>query len=251
MKATFGSIYSGIGGMDIGLERAGWRVLWQVESDQFRHAVLRKHWPVVRRFENILSVDPCGFDPVTLIAAGFPVSSFADPPLEFLSLLRVLRIVQPQFLLLETTIGKGTYKANVDALAIALRVAGYRRRVMRINVSLDDDTLYGREFVVGIRMTNTNGFRPMLKELHGQSLAIDGYHEAQNIVGRMLWEDVEEGENGLTVGTDWTCVCKKASCTCDRKERIQSLRDATHPDMAQMMGEMILEPEKAVRAILC
>ena len=41
------SLFTGIGGLDLGLERAGLRVLWQCEADEWRRSVLRAHWPDV------------------------------------------------------------------------------------------------------------------------------------------------------------------------------------------------------------
>jgi len=39
---TVGSLFTGIGGLDLGLERAGMRILWQCEIDPYCRAVLRK-----------------------------------------------------------------------------------------------------------------------------------------------------------------------------------------------------------------
>jgi hypothetical protein len=43
MAITFGSLFAGIGGMDLGLERAGMSCSWQVEIDPFARRVLEKH----------------------------------------------------------------------------------------------------------------------------------------------------------------------------------------------------------------
>jgi DNA (cytosine-5)-methyltransferase 1 len=58
---TFGSLFSGIGGLDLGFERAGMQCLWQVENDPWCTAVLEKHWPHIPRFGDIHDV---GFTPV-------------------------------------------------------------------------------------------------------------------------------------------------------------------------------------------
>lgn len=54
---TVGSLFAGIGGLDLGLERAGMQVIWQVEVDAFCQKVLTKHWPKVPRLGDIKRID--------------------------------------------------------------------------------------------------------------------------------------------------------------------------------------------------
>ena len=58
---TFGSLFTGIGGIDLGLERAVMVCKWQVEIDPFATKVLEKHWPDVARFRDVRECHGAGF----------------------------------------------------------------------------------------------------------------------------------------------------------------------------------------------
>lgn len=74
MSLTFGSLFAGIGGFDLGFERAGLRCEWQVEIDPFARKVLAKHWPDVRRWDDVRTFPPEPADEwkVDVICGGFP-----------------------------------------------------------------------------------------------------------------------------------------------------------------------------------
>jgi DNA (cytosine-5)-methyltransferase 1 len=67
-----GSLFSGIGGFDLGFERAGMRVSWQVEQDPYCRAVLARHFPEAVRFEDVREVGAQNLCPVDLVCGGFP-----------------------------------------------------------------------------------------------------------------------------------------------------------------------------------
>ena len=75
------SLFSGVGGIDLGLERAGMRVVLQCEKDAAARRVLARHWPGVPCFGDVHDVgadwrqrveSERGRGPVRVVAGGFP-----------------------------------------------------------------------------------------------------------------------------------------------------------------------------------
>ena len=72
-----GSLFSGIGGLDLGLERAGMDVIWQSEIDPYACKVLDKHWPTVPNLGNIKEIDWRQVERPDVICGGYPCQPFS------------------------------------------------------------------------------------------------------------------------------------------------------------------------------
>lgn len=69
---TVGSSFSGIGGLDLGLEQAGMRTVWQVEYDDWARGKLEENFPHTKKYKDVREVGKHNLDPVDLICGGFP-----------------------------------------------------------------------------------------------------------------------------------------------------------------------------------
>lgn len=115
---TYLSLFSGIGGLDLGLDRAGWRCVGQVESDPFCRAVLNNHWPEVPKHDDVRTAvawwRSIGGGAVDAVAGGFPCQPVslagrglaqADDRWLWPAAAAVVRDLQPSWVLLENVPG--------------------------------------------------------------------------------------------------------------------------------------------------
>jgi DNA (cytosine-5)-methyltransferase 1 len=78
MTLTFGSLFAGVGGYDLGFEAAGYECKFQVEWDKHCRSVLDYHWPDVPKWGDIRNVDGRFLPPVDVIIFGSPCQDLSQ-----------------------------------------------------------------------------------------------------------------------------------------------------------------------------
>jgi DNA (cytosine-5)-methyltransferase 1 len=129
----FLSLFAGIGGFDLGLERAGMRCVGQVEIDPYCRAVLAKHWPDTPRMEDVRDVKGSEFGAVDLVCGGFPCQDlscaglgkgiYAERSGLWWEMRRIIEAVRPAWVLAENVPALRT-RGSDDVLA-SLEGLGY------------------------------------------------------------------------------------------------------------------------------
>jgi len=245
---TVGSLFSGIGGLDLGLERAGHRVLWQVESNAYCRRVLARHWPHVPCYTDVTTVTGHDLAPVDLLCGGFPCQPVSHAGLQkgttddrwlWPHFARLLGVLRPSYALLENVPGLLTangghafgailadladcgYDAEWDCLpAAALGAPHLRYRVFLLAVLADADA----------------------QRLEGERADSDTER----------WERSAAGSPGLRgrasrffdaqIGGQWTVepsVGRVAHGVPHRVDRLKSLGNAVVPQIAEWIGRRL------------
>ena len=73
-KYSIGSLFAGIGGFELGLERAipGAYTLWQVEQEKYCKKVLSRHWPEATIYDDVRNITKNNTKQVDILCGGFP-----------------------------------------------------------------------------------------------------------------------------------------------------------------------------------
>jgi DNA (cytosine-5)-methyltransferase 1 len=75
-----GSLFAGIGGFELGLERAipQSTTVFQVEQNKFCQSILKKHWPDAVIFDDVCTVGSHNLPQYDLLCGGFPCQSISN-----------------------------------------------------------------------------------------------------------------------------------------------------------------------------
>ena len=108
------SLFSGIGGIELGLQRAGMTTVGQVEIDPWCREVLAKHWPTVPQHEDVVTAPEWWLSqdrpPVHVVCGGFPCQPFSlggkqkgmnDERWMWPAFEAVIRAVRPRYVVVE------------------------------------------------------------------------------------------------------------------------------------------------------
>lgn len=192
MLPSFGSLFAGIGGIDLGLERAGWTCKWQVEINPFCQAVLKKHWPEVPKFGDVRKLSGKELSAVELIAGGFPCQPVSvagkrrgkeDPRWLWPQFARIISILRPPLVFVENTPGlfqrgfsevlgglaANGYNAEWDCLEAKDIGAPHRRR--RIFIVAYASQIRLREAKLGLLQRKSNAKGRTTSDITGNRLA--------------------------------------------------------------------------------
>lgn len=141
---TFGSLFTGIGGFDLGFEKAGMECLWQVEIDKSCTQTLNKHWGGVAKYGDIVDVGRSSLKRVDVACGGFPCQDVSIAGRRagldgersglWFEFARVIEEMRPEWVVIENVPGLLSSNKGRDFAAIIGRLAelgyGFAWRVL-------------------------------------------------------------------------------------------------------------------------
>ena len=248
---TFGSLFAGIGGFDLGFERAGMKCSWQVEIDEYCRRVLARHWPDVPKYKDVHNVGEHNLQAVDVICGGFPCQdvSLANTNRQgfdgersslWFEFSRIVCEIRPGWVVVENTPGLLSSNDGRDIAAILRQMAemGYDAEWATIPAAaFGAPHLRERAFIVAYakRFDYSVWFENFL-------FSKKTYHETNN--GWKIWKFIRtlSGRIGKIPNPAVFRTDDGFPTELD-KHRIRALGNAVVPQIAEWIGRRIVAAE--------
>lgn len=236
---TFGSLFTGIGGLDLGLERAGFSCRWQVECNPFAMSILDKRWPSVPKWRDVkeFSGNEHGVANVDLVCGGDPcqgnsnAGSVHKREREDLAVhfLRIVAEIRPRFVLRENpSISRPDAPWPWDRFRTGLESIGYAVVPFRIRACcLGLEHRRDRLFLLA-ELPNSDRQRP--QRIDGQGMQEENAFGAGRSRNRRTWHSLSAPR-----------VCRGSDGIPDRMDRLVSIGNAVPPAMGEMIGRLLMQ----------
>jgi len=239
-----GSLFSGIGGIDLGLERAGMEIKWQAEINPSCLNILKKHWPSVQRFSDVRTID--NLPKVDVICGGFPCQDISTLNVNgkglngcksglWYEMLRIIRTNRPKYILIENV--SNLLVRGIDTILGNLASIRYNAEWETIQASsIGAPHQRRRTFIVAypeaVPGPQENPCFVPIGNLEGESQTFVHMDWAQ--MAQHDWEMVESYTTGDADGIP------------GRVDRIKGLGNAVVPQIAEYIGRCIIEHDQRI-----
>lgn len=267
MTLTVGSLFSGIGGLDLGLERAGMKVIWQSEIDPYCNKVLKKHWPEVTNYGNIKNIDWRTVERPDIICGGYPCQPFStagkrrgtDDPRHLWPWVRdAISALRPDYAILENVRGHTTmgglqvigelaqigYNAEWRIVSAAGLGAPHRRERLFIVAYPDSKREYGRGHIYREKSVEQRKAVQIAFNRSNSEMA-NAYDNRRGQSFTAQKKEQERRSETAFSKCDWwkvePCVDRVANGVPSRVDRLRGLGNAVVPQVAEYIGRLVMD----------
>ena len=273
MTLTVGSLFSGIGGFDLGLERAGMKVIWQSEIDEFATRVLKKHWPNVPNLGDITKIDWSEVERPDVICGGYPCQPFStagkrgganDARHLWPAMHNAICVLRPRYALMENvrghlSLGFGRvlgdlaeigYDAEWQVIPAAAVGAPHKRDRVFIVAYPASKCGNGGQRRNGATQFNKKGLQQQVRT-SGANVAYttgSARRDAQSHDLQKVFEQTtkfrKSDSTSRTVSDWWKVepnVGRVANGISNRVDRLKGLGNAIVPQVAELVGALVVE----------
>jgi len=259
-RLTVGSLFSGIGGLDLGLERAGMRMRWQAETDGYASSVLALRWPGVRNLGDVTKVDWTEIERVDLVCGGFPCQPFStagkrrgtdDERWLWPEFERCLRVLRPRYVVVENVPGFLGSWGGMGQVLGDLAAIGYDAEWESVPAAaVGAPHLRYRVFILAVRARPGEGDAPR-PDADGQRRQVADANSAGLQVLSGVEAGAELGRIRAAWGGGWWAaepdVGRVAHGVPSRVDRLRCLGNAVVPPVAEWLGRRVVLLDRSLR----